>query len=223
VASAVPTVPPSVPDEALAELAKADAEVFGVLYDRHVQRIYSYIYYRVGDHHEAEDLTEKTFFQAMSHLSGYEVRSAPFSAWLFRIAHNLVANWHRDNARRRPVPLDESLEIRDPERAPEDTALWVEEREELREAIAMLPAERQHLLVLKFVQDLPNAHIARAMGRTEGAVKALLHRTLVSLRSELAKQSELAKKNELAKRNELATKNGLAEGNKSNGQHKGSS
>ena len=178
---------PSTPDEVLAELAKADAEAFAVLYDRHVQRIYSYIYYRVGDPHEAEDLTEKTFFQAISHLAGYEVRSAPFSAWLFRIAHNLVANWHRDGTRRRPVPLDESLEIHDPQRAPEDVALWNEERDELRQAIGRLSAERQHLLVLKFVEELPNARIASAMGRTEGAIKALLHRTLVSLKTELAK------------------------------------
>lgn len=178
---------PSMPDEVLAELAKTDAEAFGVLYDRHVKRIYSYVYYRVGDVQEAEDLTEKTFFQAMSHLSAYEVRSAPFSAWLFRIAHNLVANWHRDGTRRRPVPLDESLEIHDPERDPEGVALWNEQRAELREAIARLPVERQHLLVLKFVEELPNAGIARAMGRTEGAIKALLHRTMVALKAELEK------------------------------------
>lgn len=177
----------SLPDEALAELAKTDAEAFGILYDRHVQRIYSYIYYRVGDRQEAEDLTEKTFLQAISHLAGYEVRSAPFSAWLFRIAHNLVANWHRDGAKRRPVPLEESLEVHDPRTAPEDVALWNEERAELREAIARLPVERQHLLVLKFVEELPNAGIARAMGRTEGAVKALLHRTMVALKNELEK------------------------------------
>lgn len=171
-------------DELLAEHAKTNAAAFGILYQRHVRRIYSYIYYRTSSKEDAEDLTAKTFFQALSHMPRYQHRGVPFSAWLFRIAHNLVANWHRDN-RRGMVSLDE---LWPGDRAGDDPCAIAENREELRGlrwAFARLPPERQHLLILKFVEALPTAQIAADMGRTEGAVKALLHRTLVSLRKSL--------------------------------------
>jgi RNA polymerase sigma-70 factor (ECF subfamily) len=169
------------PDDVLVEQAKADKAHFGKLYERYVGRIYSYIYYRTGHHHEAEDLTGKVFLQALSHIDGYSNRGIPFSAWLFRIAHNLVSNWHRDRSRRKSVGLDDadlSGHVgNDLDRA--------EDRVEIRKAIAQLPPDRQSLIVLKYVDDLTNAEIAAVFGKSEGAVKALLHRTLRSLRSSL--------------------------------------
>jgi RNA polymerase sigma-70 factor (ECF subfamily) len=174
-------------DDELAERAKTSSDAFGALYDRHVRRIYSYLYYRIGQKAEAEDLTERVFVQALENLPRYEFRGAPFSAWLFRIAHNLVANWHRDSARHPQAPLEEASD-RETERAdPSSGALDAEERQELRSAVARLPADRQLLLQMKFVDERSNADIAVQMGRTEGAVKALLHRTLVALRQELAR------------------------------------
>ena len=175
------------PDDELAERAKTESDAFGVLYDRHVKRIYNYVYYRVGRSQEAEDLTERVFMQALENLPRYEFRGAPFSAWLFRIAHNLVANWHRDTGRHPTATVDEVSQWEDRRADPPGEALGSEERRELRDAIGRLPADRQQLLVMKFVEARSNNEIAQEMRRTEGAVKALLHRTLVALRQELTR------------------------------------
>jgi RNA polymerase sigma-70 factor, ECF subfamily len=175
------------PDDELAERAKTESDAFGVLYDRHVKRIYNYVYYRIGRSQEAEDLTERVFMQALENLPRYEFRGAPFSAWLFRIAHNLVANWHRDTGRHPTSSVDELGHWEDRRADPPGDALGTEERQELREAIGRLPADRQQLLVMKFVEERSNNDIAREMRRTEGAVKALLHRTLVALRQDLTR------------------------------------
>ena len=90
-------------EEALKLAAQGDQDGFGVLYERYVNRIYSYIYYRTGNQHDAEDLTARVFFRALRHVEYYTDRGLPLSAWLYRIAHNLVANWHRDNSRRKEV------------------------------------------------------------------------------------------------------------------------
>jgi RNA polymerase sigma-70 factor, ECF subfamily len=173
------------PDEVLAIRARSDREAFGILYERHVRKIYNYVYYRTGLVADAEDLTARTFFQAMSNLHRYEVQGVPFSAWLFRIAHNLVANWHRDSGRRRAAPLDGLGDLATDHDGPDAAAEAAEERRELQEAIRRLPADRQQLLILKFVEQQSNEEIATVMGRSEGAIKALLHRTVRSLRDEL--------------------------------------
>src|SRR5688500_9268273 len=94
-------------EEDLVQRAKDEAAAFGALYDRYVDKVYNYIYHRVGNHHDAEDLTSRTFHRALMNIGVYVDRGVPFSAWLFRIAHNLVANWHRDQGRRPVVSLDE--------------------------------------------------------------------------------------------------------------------
>ncbi len=173
-------------DEALAKAGEGDGEAFGVLYERYIGRIYNYIYYRTGNAYDAEDLTARVFFRAMHHIDSYQNRGLPFSAWLYRIAHNLVANWHRDNSRKQEIPLDEGLVAHHPGEEHPETALVVnEEREHLLHIIRRLPAERQQLIILKFVEHLSNAEIGQIMGRSEGAVKSLYHRTLLSLRDEL--------------------------------------
>jgi len=94
-------------DPELVELAKENKVAFGVLYVRYVEKIYKYIYYRTGNHQDAEDLCEAVFFRAMGHIETYTDRGLPFQAWLYRIAHNLVANWHRDKGRRKVIPLED--------------------------------------------------------------------------------------------------------------------
>jgi RNA polymerase sigma-70 factor (ECF subfamily) len=152
----------------------------------YVGRIYNYVYYRTGNPYDAEDLTARVFFRAMHHIRNYQNRGLPFSAWLYRIAHNLVANWHRDNSRRPEIPLDDGLLTRrGAEDHPEAALVQNEERERLLCIIRRLPPDRQQLLILKFVEHLSNAEIGQIMGRTEGAVKSLYHRTLLALRDEL--------------------------------------
>ncbi|MFN8374853.1 MAG: sigma-70 family RNA polymerase sigma factor [Anaerolineae bacterium] len=164
-------------------------DAFGELYERYVTKIYNYVYYRTGNHHDAEDLTARVFFRAMGHIDSYTDRGVPFQAWLYRIAHNLVANWHRDRGRRKIIPLDEFVATRLTSDAPDKHAEAKEERERLLAAIRRLPDERQQLLALKFVENLSNAEIGAIMDRTEGAIKSLYHRTLIALRDDLEMQS----------------------------------
>ncbi len=167
---------------ALRRASQGDREAFGVLYQRYVKRIYNYVYYRIGNQHDAEDLTARVFFRALRHIKNYQDRGVPFSAWLYRIAHNLVANWHRDNSRRQEVGLDEIYNLKHDRPQPETVLLQSEERDVLLQVIRKLPPDRQQLLILKFVEHLPNAEIGLIMGRTEGAIKSLYHRTLLSMR-----------------------------------------
>jgi len=172
-------------DSALIARAKVDSEAFGMLYERYIGRIYNYTYYRTGSHQDAEDLTARTFYRAMQHIVYYVDRGAPFSAYLYRIAHNVVVNWHRDTSRRQIISLDDLVMH---VLTPEEPAVLAEEHEEralLLEAVRRLAPERQQLLILKFVEQMKNAEIAEMMGRTEGAIKSLYHRTLVALREGL--------------------------------------
>ena len=177
---------PELSDDRELELAaQGDRDAFGVLYEKYVERIYTYIYYRTGNPYDAEDLTERVFFRAMGHIGSYKNVGLPFSAWLYRIAHNLVANWHRDNSRRKEIPLDEGFLGIQRSEHPEYELMRSEEQEHLLRAIRRLPPDRQQLLILKFVEHLSNAEIGQIMGRTEGAIKSLYHRILLAMRDDL--------------------------------------
>jgi RNA polymerase sigma-70 factor (ECF subfamily) len=176
------------PEEKLVERAKEDPEAFGVLYERYVDQIYQYVFYRTGNRHDAEDLTAKTFYKALANLNRYEYRGLPFSAWLYRIAHNLVANWHRDRQRRKAIRLDSLVLAAKETGAAEDLIESGERAEALRDAIARLAPDRQELLILKFATGFSNREIGEVMGRSEGAIKALYHRTLLALRKDLKKR-----------------------------------
>jgi len=178
-------------DAQLIARAKEDSDAFGLLYERYVGKIYNYIYYRTTNHHDAEDLTARTFQRALKHIGRYVDRGAPFSAWLYRIAHNVVANWHRDRNRRQFVPLDDLPLVGNSKEDPVSVTESLEERDILLGAVRMLPPERQELLILKFVEQMSNAEIGKVMGRTEGAIKSLYHRTLVALREDLATEGSL--------------------------------
>ena len=161
-----------------------DAE-FSELYRRHLGDVYSYSYYRVGNHHDAEDLTEQTFLQAYRHYERAIAESdgRPLRPWLIRIAHNLAANHYRDRARRPQTSLEETEPTR-PARSPHTTEDLVEGRDELArilDRVALLSDDRREALIMRFALDMDNREIARALGRTEGATKVLIHRAIKQL------------------------------------------
>jgi RNA polymerase sigma-70 factor (ECF subfamily) len=169
----------------LVEEARREPAAFGVLYERYVDRIYAYIYHRVGNMQEAEDLTARTFYRALDNLHSYEDRGAPFAAWLFRIAHNLMANWHRDRSRRRFLSLDRLWSQRAENASPEVQVEQEENREALWSAINRLPEERRNLLLWKFGSQMSNLEIGELMNKSESAIKSLYFRTLAALRQDL--------------------------------------
>ncbi len=176
-------------EDVLKSASLGDRDAFGQLYERYAERIFNYIYYRTGNVHDAEDLTARVFQRAMNHIKNYTDRGAPFAAWLYRIAHNLVANWHRDRSRKQEIPLDDLPILPSKGDHPEKNLVRSQEQEALLRIIRTLPSERQTLLILKFVEDMSNAEIGVIMGRSEGAVKSLYHRTLLALRDQLQDQN----------------------------------
>jgi len=176
-------------EEILVLASQGDRDAFGQLYIRYVERIFNYVYYRTGNTHDAEDLTARVFQRAMNHIHSYKDRGVPFSAWLYRIAHNLVANWHRDRSRKQEIPLDDLPVLPTKGDHPERNLVRSQEQESLLKHIRRLPSERQNLLILKFVENMSNAEIGKIMGRSEGAVKSLYHRTLLALRDQLGGQN----------------------------------
>ena len=172
-------------DLILDKAIQGDEEAFSILYKENVKKIYNYIYYRTGNTHDAEDLTARVFQRALGHITKYQKTKVPFTAWLYRIAHNLVANWHRDNSRRKEVPIDEQVDLRQKSDIPEREIEKRQELEFLLKAIRKLSDDRQMLLILKYVEDLSNKEIGDVMGKSEGAIKSLYHRTLLELRDVL--------------------------------------
>jgi RNA polymerase sigma-70 factor, ECF subfamily len=165
----------------VADKARLDAD-FTELYRAHLRDVYSYAYYRVGDHHDAEDLTEQTFLQAYRHFERAQRESdgRPLRPWLIRIAHNLAANYYRDRSRKPQTHLEDAAIIS----APHDTAELVEGRQELEAVLAgvsMLPDDRREALIMRFALGMDNREIARALDRTEGATKVLIHRAIRQL------------------------------------------
>jgi len=172
---------------AIIERAKHETEAFGFLYEKYINRIYNYIYFRVGSVQDAEDLTTRVFMKAFDNIGRYRDMGLPFSAWLYRIAHNLVANFHRDNSKGKEISIDEML-LPPPQLKtdhPESSVLRQESINHLMSLINDLHADKRELIMLKFVHKLSNEEIAKALGRTEGAVKSLYHRTLLELRDHM--------------------------------------
>ncbi|MCB0856605.1 MAG: RNA polymerase sigma factor [Solirubrobacterales bacterium] len=171
------------PDATPTPESKAEIDrAFEQLYRDHLKDVYSYSYYRIGNHHDAEDLTEQTFLQAYRHFARARQESdgRPLRPWLIRIAHNLAANYHRDRSRKPQTPLD-SIE---PPAARHSTEDLVEGREELRaviENLQELPDDRREALVMRFALGMDNREIARAMGKSDGATKVLIHRAIKQL------------------------------------------
>ena len=161
--------------------AELDAD-FTELYRAHLRDVYSYAYYRIGNHHDAEDLTEQTFLQAYRHYERAIAESdgRPLRPWLIRIAHNLAANLYRDRARRPQTPIEDTTMLS----AMHTTEDLVEGRDELSrilEGIGELPDDRREALIMRFALGMDNREIARALGRSDGATKVLIHRAIKQL------------------------------------------
>jgi RNA polymerase sigma-70 factor (ECF subfamily) len=176
------------PDEAaLVAAAKDDPAAFGPLYEAYVDRIYRFAYRRTGNRAEAEDVTAQTFQQALAALPGYEWRGVPFGAWLFRIAGNVIARRGRQGSRELSVE-DVAPYAGEAEAGDANPAELLErdaERSQLLAAVRRLPLDQQRAVVLKFSHGLTAREIGEAMGRSEGAVKQLVHRALQTLRLNL--------------------------------------
>jgi RNA polymerase sigma-70 factor, ECF subfamily len=169
----------------LVERAQAgDRDSLEELYLIHFDRIYSYLHMSVGNRHDAEDLTTQTFLKMLESIKKFRWRSAPFSAWLFRIAHNLAMDHFRANRRWQP---EEEVPEAPGEEAPsaEAQALQSIGRQSMLDLIENLSPEQQQVLTLKFVFNFPNAEVATILGKTEGAVKSLQHRALISLQKQM--------------------------------------
>lgn len=170
----------------LVERAQAgERDALEELYLIHFDRIYSYLHMTVGNRHDAEDLTTQTFLKMLESIGRFRWQAAPFSAWLFRIAHNLSMDHFRAN--RRWQPEEEVPEPPDSEeRSAEDEALQSIGRQSMMLLIDTLSPEQQQVLTLKFVFNFPNGDVATILEKTEGAIKSLQHRALVSLQKQIA-------------------------------------
>jgi RNA polymerase sigma-70 factor (ECF subfamily) len=178
----------------LVDAARADPARFEPLYRKYVAQVYNYAVYELGDHHEAEDATERTFLAALANLSRFEERARPedgagastFRVWLFRIARNVVAQ-HRRHRRRHPqAPLDAAAMTAAPLDVEGDVTLRDEAGAALR-AVARQRGDRRRALVLRFVEEMSTAEIAGILGRSEGAVRVLIHRALRSVARDLGR------------------------------------
>lgn len=160
--------------------AQADRTAFGTLYRRYLDRVYGYAFYLLGDHHDAEDVTERTFLAALAAIGSFRDTGASFRSWLFRIAHNQVANALRSRSRRPTSSLDQAEQ---PSGAldPAATIGAADEARELRRALDLLSPDRRQVLVLRFVDGLSAREIGVVLGRSDGAIRVLQHRALREL------------------------------------------
>jgi|SRR5215211_2313659 len=164
---------------------RGDRDALEELYLIHFDRIYGYLHMTVGNRHDAEDLTTQTFLKMLESIGRFQYRSAPFSAWLFRIAHNLAMDHFRATRR---IQLEEEVPEPpgDAEVSAEVEAFQAIGRASMLDMIEELSPEQRQVLTLKFVFDFSNVDVATILGKTEGAVKSLQHRALVALQKRLA-------------------------------------
>jgi RNA polymerase sigma-70 factor (ECF subfamily) len=179
-------------DRPLVEAAQADPARFDALYRKYVAQVYSYAYYELRDHHEAEDATERTFMAALAGLPQFEERATPadgagastFRVWLFQIARNAVAE-RRRRLRRRPEAALDTAEAVAAADDVEDQAARRDDVAAALRAIDRLPDDRRRAMILRFVEEMSTSEIAAVLGRSEGAVRVLIHRALRSVARDL--------------------------------------
>jgi RNA polymerase sigma-70 factor, ECF subfamily len=158
---------------------------FSEFYREHLRDVYNYTYYRTGNHHDAEDLTTQTFLQAYRHFerAQREANGRPLRPWLIRIAHNLAANYYRDRSRK-PTSTLEGMDVGETHDT-EDLVVGREEAVTVLEGVRALPEDRREALIMRFALGMDNREIARALGRSEGATKVLIHRAIKQLEQDL--------------------------------------
>lgn len=172
-------------EESLVERAqKRDTEAFARLYEEYFDKIYRYLILRLGNQMEAEDLTQQVFLKALESIPTFRWKGVPFSAWLFKIAHNLAVDCLRKRNKQGRLCLDKVVVVSD-----SNPQLEVERRLEVERLIAAtqkLTKAQAEVISLRFVSELPVAQVARIMGKSEGAVKALQHSAIIALRKIMA-------------------------------------
>ncbi|MFH1003265.1 MAG: sigma-70 family RNA polymerase sigma factor [Chloroflexota bacterium] len=160
-----------------------DEAAFSQLYETYFDKIYRYVALKIGDRVEAEDITQQVFLKALQSISSFRWKGVPFSAWLFRIAHNQLVDWLRKQGQRTSVPIDDIplTSDSDPQRAAELSL----DIERLAVATRQLTRAQQEVISLRFAGELSVAEVAQAMGKSPGAVKALQHSAIANLRKRL--------------------------------------
>jgi RNA polymerase sigma-70 factor (ECF subfamily) len=179
-------------DRQLVEAAQRDPMTFDALYRRYLAQVYSFAFYELGNHHDAEDATERVFLDALTALPRFEERAIPsdgngastFRVWLFQIARNEVANRRRSLRRHPQAPLEAAVDLIDRD-DPADILIRREGASSAVAALRRLPADRRRALVLRFVEEMSTAEIAGVLGKSEGAVRVLIHRALRSIAGDL--------------------------------------
>jgi RNA polymerase sigma-70 factor (ECF subfamily) len=173
-------------EEGLVQRAKQhDQEAFARLYDEYFDKIYRYVALKIGDKTEAEDMTQQVFLKALQSISSFKWKGVPFSAWLYRIAHNQVVDYLRKKKRRPATLMDESLVSSDSENNPQLMAERNIDTERLLVATQRLTDAQREVISLRFTSELSTAQVAEIMGKSQGAIKALQHSAIVALRKEL--------------------------------------
>jgi RNA polymerase sigma-70 factor (ECF subfamily) len=171
-------------EQSLVEKAQQhDENAFAQLYERYFDKIYRYIVLKIGDRHEAEDMTQQVFLKALKSIESFKWKDVPFSAWLYRIAHNQIVDHLRRNTRRPTAPLEEAvLHAEEPGGGPQAMVETKFELEQLVAATKKLTESQREVIALRFSSELPIAEVSRIMGKSEGAVKALQHSAIAALR-----------------------------------------
>lgn len=166
----------------LVDRAKSfDTEAFGQLYDLYFDKIFGYVYYKIGNRIEAEDIAGQVFLKALEKISGFEWKGAPFSAWLFRIASNLIIDYYRSN-KYELVDITEQMEmLPDDGYGPEQSAIREFNRTEVVKALKALTEDQQQVIIMRFIIGMTNDEVAQAIDKNVGAVKALQHRAIGAL------------------------------------------
>ena len=167
----------------LVEKSKVDKSAFAELYASYAERLYNYIYSRVHNREDAEDLTSLTFMLALEAIEKYEWRNLPFGAWLFRIASNQIAVYYR---KKKNLQSIEDLAIADSALDPERETMRIGDQLMIQKAINRLNPDQQKVIRMRYSQGMKNREIAEVMGRTEGAVKLLIHRATNNLRAQMS-------------------------------------
>lgn len=170
-------------EAALVERARSDAAAFGELYEHYAPLVYRFIYNRVGSREAAEDLTSDTFYKVLRAIDRYRTSSRPFRAWIYLIATNTTIDYLR--TRKPAINLDEIDDPLAPGQAVDEQVVQRSEVARVRAALATLNEAQRTAVSLKLGQDMHTADIAASMGRSEGAVKLLIHRGLAAIRQQL--------------------------------------
>lgn len=165
----------------LSRAQNGDADAFGELYLLHLDQIYRYVYFRLGHASDAEDLTEQVFLKAWEALPTYRIGPTPFLSWLYRIAHNTLADYHRRQQPVTPMSTQQHPDLASPLAPALDQVIEAEEAAALAAAIAQLPEEHQQVILLRFIEGMNHAEVARMLDKSEGACRVIQHRALATL------------------------------------------